>query len=58
MKITEKAQFPGSCHICGGRIYFGDIIVRSTVGSMEVAAHAECDPDFAVGGSASPEVSA
>jgi hypothetical protein len=52
MKITEKATIAGTCFICGQRIYVGDIIVRSHLGINPVAAHAQCDPEFAIGGSA------
>ncbi len=54
MKITEKAKHPGSCHLCSGLIHTGDVIVCSER-TVPVAAHALCDPDFAVGGSSPPE---
>lgn len=50
MKITEKAEHPGSCFICGQAIHVDDVIVCSFLGVTPVAAHAQCDPDFAVGG--------
>ena len=49
-KMTETAEFPGTCFFCGKPIYTGDVIVRSTSGAVPVAGHAACDPDFSVGG--------
>jgi len=51
-KITEKAVVPGTCFICAQRIYVSDVIICSQLGAMPVAAHAKCDPDFAIGGAA------
>lgn len=51
MKVTEISDSPGSCFICGQIIFVGDIIIRSQLGIIPVAAHAKCDPDFEVGGS-------
>ena len=55
MKITEKAAFPGMCFICAQPIRVDDIIVRSQLGITPVAAHASCDPELAIGGSAPAE---
>jgi hypothetical protein len=55
MKITEKARVPGMCFICAQLINVGDVIVCSHLGVNPVAAHAQCDPEFATGGSAAPE---
>lgn len=55
MKITEKANKPGMCHICASPFSVGEVIVCSHLGTVPVAAHAQCDPDFKVGGSAPPE---
>lgn len=48
-KITEKAEFPGMCFQCGGRILVGDIIVRDVVNNTPIARHAECDMDLSIG---------
>jgi len=53
-KITEKAKVNGHCFVCARLIRVGDVIVCSQLGTNPVAAHAGCDPDFAVGGSAPP----
>lgn len=55
MKITETATHPGTCFICARPIHVKDVIVCSLLGVNPVAAHAQCDPDFAVGGRAPPE---
>ena len=52
MKRTEKAEFPGTCFICGQPIYTDDVIVRSSLGATPVASHAQCDPEFKDGGAA------
>ncbi len=50
VKITEKSDMPGTCFVCGQPIYVGDVIVRQHLGTTPVAAHVQCDPDFALGG--------
>lgn len=51
MTKTEIAEFPGFCILCGKPIYTGQVIIRSSSGNAPVAAHADCHPDFKVGGS-------
>ncbi len=53
-KITEKARHATMCHICGGIIYVGDVVVISHVGINQVASHPKCDPELSIGGQASP----
>ncbi len=55
MKITERATHPGMCHICGIVFHAGETVVLSQLSGNPVASHAQCDPDFKVGGSATPE---
>jgi hypothetical protein len=44
--MTEKAKFPGTCYICGGRIYVNDIITLHELSNgITTATHVECDPE-------------
>jgi hypothetical protein len=45
-----KAEFPGTCYICGQPIFVGDeiMIIRASKRDWElppVARHVECDPN-------------
>ena len=51
MKVTERSDHAGNCYECGGTIYVGDVIVRDELHGIPIARHAQCDPDFATGGS-------
>jgi hypothetical protein len=35
-----KAEFPGTCYVCGAPIYVGDLIARAKLGGNPIALHA------------------